>query len=224
MSSRAVAEALPDTLVQVSVTVLAGDVRLARELEVALAEAGEVKMLPAVERGDADVVVVLAELVTDVVMDELAAWAEGTDNTGQRIVLVAGSLRERYLPRLFGVGVVSVLPYRDVTSAQVVRAVLASSAGRALIPELLVRWLVDEVRSTQCDLLLKSGSVLADGLMVREVEVLRRLADGHDTSRIASDLNYSERTIKKIIQGVMSRWRLRNRAHAVSYAMRVGAI
>jgi DNA-binding NarL/FixJ family response regulator len=52
---------------------------------------------------------------------------------------------------------------------------------------------------------------------------MRRLAEGYDTNRIATELNYSERTIKKIIQDVLSRLRLRNR-HAVSYAMRVGAI
>ncbi|MFS8104233.1 LuxR C-terminal-related transcriptional regulator [Lentzea alba] len=132
-------------------------------------------------------------------------------------------MRERYLSRLFAAGVVSVLPYRDATSAQVVRAVVASYAGRAVIPELLVRWLVDEVRSAQSDLLVSQGP-LTGGLTVREVEVLRRLADGCDTSRIAGELNYSERTIKKIIQDVMSRLKLRNRAHAVSYAMRVGAI
>jgi DNA-binding NarL/FixJ family response regulator len=206
----------------VAVTVLAGDVRLAGDVEVALTEYREVGVLASSEHRAADVVVVLAELVTDAMVDELAAWGQTAENA-QRIVLVAGPLRERYLPRLFGAGVVSILPYREANSAQVVHAVLASSAGRAVVPDLLVRWLVDEVRSAQCDLLVSQG-VLAGGLMVREVEVLRRLADGYDTSRIASELNYSERTIKKIIQDVTSRLRLRNRAHAVSYAMRVGAI
>ncbi|MDX8141379.1 LuxR C-terminal-related transcriptional regulator [Lentzea sp. BCCO 10_0061] len=203
--------------------VLAGDVRLAGDLMVAMAASGEVEVLAASERGDADVVVVLAELVTDAVVDELATWGQAAANPGQRVVLVVGPLRECYLPRLFGAGVVSVLPYRDVTAGQVLRAVLATCAGRAVVPDMLVRWLVDEVRSAQSSLLASHG-VVTGGLTVREVEVLRRLADGLDTCRIAAELNYSERTIKKIIQDVMSRLQLRNRAHAVSYAMRVGAI
>lgn len=223
VGSQAVAGALPDTSVRVAVTVLAGDARVASDLVVALTACREADVLTATERGAADVVVVLAELVTEAVVDELATWGRAAENAGQRLVLVAGPLRERYLPRLFGAGVVSVLPYRDVSSAQVVRAVLTSSAGRSVIPDLLVRWLVDEVRSAQCDL-LASKVGLVSGLTLREVEVLRRLSDGYDTSRIASELNYSERTIKKSIQDVMSRLRLRNRAHAVSYAMRVGAI
>ncbi|HEX8867212.1 MAG TPA: response regulator transcription factor [Lentzea sp.] len=223
MSSQAMAGATPAGPVRVAVTVLAGDVRLAGDVVVALTGRREVGVLAAAERADADVVVVLAELVTDAVVDEIAAWEQLSERGGQRIVLVAGPLRERYLPRLFGAGVVSVLPYRDVTAGQVARAVLASSAGRAVVPEMLVRWLVDEVRTSQYDLLVSQG-MLAGGLTEREVEVLRRLAEGYDTTRIAGELNYSERTIKKIIQDVMSRLRLRNRAHAVSYAMRVGAI
>ncbi|MEV6236886.1 LuxR C-terminal-related transcriptional regulator [Lentzea sp. NPDC051838] len=218
MSSQAMAGATTATPVRVAVTVLAGDARLAGEVVASLNVRRDAGVQVA-EHDDADVVVVLAELVTDAVVDELAAW----ERAGQRIVLVAGPLRERYLPRLFGAGVVSVLPYRDVNAGQVMRAVLASSAGRAVVPDVLVRWLVDEVRSSQYDLLVSQG-MLAGGLTEREVEVLRRLAEGYDTSRIASELNYSERTIKKIIQDVMSRLRLRNRAHAVSYAMRVGAI
>ncbi|MEU3650064.1 LuxR C-terminal-related transcriptional regulator [Lentzea sp. NPDC034063] len=209
--------------VRVAVSVLAGDARLAGDLTTALSATQEIGVLAAAEFAAADVVVVLAELMTDAVVDELVARARTDENIGQRIVLIAGPLRERHLPRLFGAGVVTVLPYREVTSAQVVRAVLVSAAGRSLVPDLLVRWLVDEVRSSQCDLLVSQG-MRAGGLAVREVEVLRRLADGYDTNRIASELNYSERTIKKIIQDVMSRLRLRNRAHAVSYAMRVGAI
>jgi len=87
----------------------------------------------------------------------------------------------------------------------------------------VTRWLVDEARSVQQDMLATHG-LLPGGLTVREAEVLRLLADGEDTAHIARQLSYSERTIKKVLQDVMSRLDLRNRAHAVSYAMRVGAI
>ncbi|MFI9356773.1 response regulator transcription factor [Streptomyces lydicus] len=62
------------------------------------------------------------------------------------------------------------------------------------------------------------------GLVTREVEVIKLLADGLETAAIAQRLNYSERTIKNIIHGAMSRLQLRNRAHAVAYAFRMGAI
>ena len=50
------------------------------------------------------------------------------------------------------------------------------------------------------------------------------LADGQDTAAIASKLAYSERTIKNIIHDVTLRLNLRNRSHAVAYAVKSGLI
>lgn len=48
------------------------------------------------------------------------------------------------------------------------------------------------------------------------VAALRRRSDIQRTGR----LNYSGRTIKNVLYGMMSRLRPRNRSHAVAYAMR----
>jgi DNA-binding CsgD family transcriptional regulator len=58
----------------------------------------------------------------------------------------------------------------------------------------------------------------------REVEVLRLIADGMDTLEIAQRLSYSERTVRNIIHALLTRMKLRNRTHAVAYALRNGAI
>lgn len=63
-----------------------------------------------------------------------------------------------------------------------------------------------------------------NGLSDREIDVLRLVADGHSTSEIAAQLCYSERSIKNVIQGITTRLNLRNRSHAVAYAMRQGLI
>ena len=62
------------------------------------------------------------------------------------------------------------------------------------------------------------------GLTQRELHVLRLLADGCTTSEIARELCYSERTVKNSIQAFTSRLQLRNRSHAVAYAVRQGLI
>jgi len=54
--------------------------------------------------------------------------------------------------------------------------------------------------------------------------VLRLMADGMDTGEIARNLSYSERTVKNIIYAITTRLSLRNRSHAVAYAMRAGVI
>ncbi|HWB72974.1 MAG TPA: helix-turn-helix transcriptional regulator [Egibacteraceae bacterium] len=58
----------------------------------------------------------------------------------------------------------------------------------------------------------------------REVEVLRLVAEGLDTAEIANHLSYSERTIKNVIHDATMRLNLRNRTHAVAYALRQGLI
>ncbi len=54
--------------------------------------------------------------------------------------------------------------------------------------------------------------------------MLKLVADGLDTAEIADSLAYSERTIKNIIHDVTARLNLRNRSHAVAYAVRQGLI
>ncbi|MGH9118641.1 MAG: LuxR C-terminal-related transcriptional regulator [Acidimicrobiales bacterium] len=62
------------------------------------------------------------------------------------------------------------------------------------------------------------------GLTEREIEVLRLVAEGCDTAEIAGRPAYSERTIKNIVHDVIVRLALRNRTHAVAYAVREGLI
>ena len=64
----------------------------------------------------------------------------------------------------------------------------------------------------------------AAGLYTREVEVLRLLAEGLDTLEIDQRLSYSERTVRNIIHGLLTRMKLRSRAHAAAYALRNGAM
>jgi DNA-binding NarL/FixJ family response regulator len=62
------------------------------------------------------------------------------------------------------------------------------------------------------------------GLSDREVRVLQLVADGWDTAEIAGELCYSERTVKNILHDLTTRLQLRNRSHAVAYALREGLI
>jgi DNA-binding NarL/FixJ family response regulator len=61
-------------------------------------------------------------------------------------------------------------------------------------------------------------------LSERDLEVLRRLADGNSTAGIAEELAYSESTIKNVIRDLVRQLGARNRAHAVAMAIRAGAI
>jgi DNA-binding NarL/FixJ family response regulator len=178
----------------------------------------------------ADVILALATTLSGGLLAELTSLnsvAGQAGNPAQCIVLVADPIRESLLGPLIGCGVVSILPWRGVTAELVAQAVLASHAGRALLPSTVARWLVDEARLTRYRPAAAAGEGPGPGpggLSEREIDVLRLLADGQDTAQIAARLRYSERTIKKILQDLTTRLQLRNRTHAVSYALRIGAI
>jgi DNA-binding NarL/FixJ family response regulator len=207
----------------VQVAVYVRDHVVASELVPQLALSPDLRIAADDDLAVADVALVFADHVTDSLVDELATMSHRALNPAQRTVLVAGPLRERHLAQIFAAGVVAILPRKNTTPRQVIHALIATSHGRAVLPDKLTRWLADEIRFLQTNLLVAQG-LAAGGLTLREVEVLRLIAQGDDTSQIAQQLNYSERTIKKVVQEIMSRLKLRNRAHAVSYALRVGAI
>ncbi|HEV8175200.1 MAG TPA: LuxR C-terminal-related transcriptional regulator, partial [Actinoplanes sp.] len=99
----------------------------------------------------------------------------------------------------------------------------SAAAGEAAVPPDLLCRLLNQVGQLQRQVLAPRGlsfAVLAD----REVEVLRLVADGLDTAEIATRLSYSQRTIKTVLHDVTTRLQLRNRSHAVAYALREGLI
>ena len=57
-------------------------------------------------------------------------------------------------------------------------------------------------------------------LAERERCVLQLFADGLSTREVARQMCYSERTIKNVLQDLTIRLNVRNRTHAVAYAVR----
>lgn len=183
----------------------------------------EMKLLPPGSRGQADVCVVLDNDVSEVTLARMERAAKETTNPDMRIVLVADSIREHHLVRAVNCGLSSVVLRREAVRDRVVSAVLGTRRDRAESSEVLLDWLIEHVRTIQHDVLAPHDLTVA-GLRTRETDVLRLLADGMDTAEIAERLNFSERTIKNIIHAMTNRLQLRNRTHAVAYALRSGVL
>lgn len=207
----------------VSACVFADDPLEGENLLTPLRASPEVQVLPADRHAGADVVVVAAGAVTGTLLDAVEDLAARAENPRRRLVLVSGPLRGSQLTRAVGCGVVGILPRATCTPSVLVRAVVAAANGGAVVPEAVTRWLLDEARTFQRTILTGQG-LTTGGLTRRETEVLRLLAEGLDTGAVAARLGFSERMIKKILQDVTRRLHLRNRTHAVSYALRAGAI
>jgi DNA-binding NarL/FixJ family response regulator len=120
-------------------------------------------------------------------------------------------------------GVVGMVRRCDATPERLVAVILAAADGEGSLPPDLLGRLLDQVGSLQRQVLQPRG-ITFTGLATREIEVLRLIADGCDTSEIANRLAYSERTVKNVLHDVTTRLQLRNRSHAVAYALRQGLI
>jgi DNA-binding NarL/FixJ family response regulator len=116
-----------------------------------------------------------------------------------------------------------VLRRREASPEVLARAVVAAANGDGTLAPDLIGRLLNQVSRLQQDVLTPRG-IGPDGLSSREREVLKLLADGLGTNEIASELAYSERTIKNVIHDVTTRLNLRNRSHAVAYAVKAGIV
>jgi DNA-binding NarL/FixJ family response regulator len=140
-----------------------------------------------------------------------------------RIVLVVSELDDAGLLVAVETGVSGLLRRREATPERLAAAVTSAASGDGtLAPDLLGR-LMAQMSRLQREVLAPRGIGPA-GLTERERDVLRLLADGLDTAEIANQLAYSERTIKNIIHDLTTRLNLRNRSHAVAYAVKSGLI
>jgi len=165
--------------------------------------------------------------VTLVVTDEIDAAALQAIRSapaagGRRVVLVVGRIDDAGLIAAVEAGV-SGLVRRNSDPGALERAIRGAAEGDGTMPPDLLGRLLTQVGRLQRQVLAPRGLTLG-GLTEREVSVLRLIAEGYDTAEVGRELYFSERTVKNIIHDVMARFELRNRSHAVAYAIRQGLI
>lgn len=181
--------------------------------------AGEVQVISWSQRQYAQAAVVLAHDVTAQVLASIDEASTAPHGQAVPVVLVADGCNERQLLDAVDRGVVAVLLRSEISYRDVVEAVQQSLKGGSLMPAAVVRTLVERQQSFRAQPQPQTWPFAP-----REVEVLRYLSEGLSTADVANCLNYSERTIKNIVHEVVQRLDLRNRTHAVAYAIRCGVV
>jgi DNA-binding NarL/FixJ family response regulator len=168
---------------------------------------------------DAIALVIADEVDATTVAEIRALRARGV----VRVVALVAHVDDKSLITAAEAGVIGVVRRSDATAANLGSAIRSAAAGDGVLPPDLLGRLLRQVGHIQRQVLSPRGLTFA-GLTERELEVLRLLADGLDTAEVGRRLFYSERTVKNIIHDVTSRLELRNRTHAVAYAIREGLI
>jgi DNA-binding NarL/FixJ family response regulator len=180
----------------------------------------EVRVVEELEVDQAAVAVVVADQLDDGTARVVRALSRGDQ---PRIVLVASTIDESTVVAAAEIGVGGLVRRTDATADALVRAIGRVAAGEGEVPPDLLGRLLEQVGRLQRHVLAPRGLAFS-GLSPRETEVLRLVAEGHDTSEIAAEMCYSERTVKNVLHDLTTRLQLKNRTHAVAYAMREGLI
>ena len=108
---------------------------------------------------------------------------------------------------------------KDVGPTELQRALLAAIRSESPVP----RRMIPEVLRRVADAAPLSTQVKAK-LTLREMEVLRGVAKGHTTKRLARDLGLAAPSVETHLRNIFKKLDATNRGEAVSTALKVGLI
>ncbi|MFE4667824.1 response regulator transcription factor [Streptomyces sp. NPDC056716] len=142
---------------------------------------------------------------------------------GARLLVIADGEWSVDACAAMAAGVRAVLFRSAFTWERFGRALQEVRAGHGDLPAELQGQLMDQMTKTHRDVLVPHG-LTPGGLTLREAEILQLVSEGDELQEIGDKLGYSHRTIKNVLYSMIKRYQLRNRSHAVAYAIRNGQI
>jgi DNA-binding NarL/FixJ family response regulator len=162
----------------------------------------------------------IASLHADRALTVRTIAPEQVADDGVDVAIVSGKAARE---RLFGCPIVIVSDESEAPSNALAGNDVAGLLQRR---SLTVSQVLVTVRAAAAGLRIEARSEDASGaeLDPRGLRVLELIADGCTTREIAALMNYSERTIKKLINELEDRLGTRTRAQTVAYAMRRGLL
>jgi len=163
--------------------------------------------------------VVLAELDRDEL--EFVERPQGLGSVDSSIPIVAlmNRAERTWIARALRHGVKAILP-RKASSEEIVWAIQAASSSLFLFDEDTTRQLAAGFSSESP----VEPAEPVEELTAREIEVLRKLAEGLGNKQIASSLAISEHTVKFHISSILDKLGASSRTEAVTVGIRMGLV
>ncbi len=205
---------------RVSVSVYAEDLILYTGVIQQLRQRPEVELLADADADRAQASLVVVDTVDD---DAIQLLHRLRHNPATRTGLIVSSFGLTALQTVVESGVAAVLRRAEADQDRLVQLITALANREGMLPGDLLGRLLDHLGGVQGSVLDPRGFSQST-LTAREADMLRLVAEGLDTAEIAQKTSYSQRTVKNVLHEITTRLQLRNRAHAVGYAMRHGLI
>jgi DNA-binding NarL/FixJ family response regulator len=180
------------------------------------AESGN-RALPLVERRHPDVVIMDLHMPGMSGAEATRRVHESSPRTA--VVMLTVSAAEDDVIDALEAGAVGYL-LKDAQGEEILRAVMAAARGGSVLSPGVARTVVNRARRLRG----RDGSRADVELSLREVEVLRLLADGKDNAEIAAELFVSVATVKNTVSALLNKLGATNRVQAAIKAVRSGLI
>ncbi|MGQ0549316.1 MAG: response regulator [Armatimonadota bacterium] len=113
---------------------------------------------------------------------------------------------------------------KDITPANLVRAIRAVRSGMSTVHPGITRKLLERISLMSRARIPGAAPIHSDGLTAREVEILVGIANGASSRELAAKLFVSESTVKSHLRTIYRKINVRDRSQAVAYAMRKGFV
>lgn len=165
-------------------------------------------------------------LLLDVILADLdrgdaqfIATVSQTAAAGPSVVALIDAPSPAWTVGALRAGVKAILP-RDAPSEEIISAIHAAHAGLVLMDPVVVQDVARHVHVDQTESELEA----LDELTMREIEILRMLAEGLGNKEIAVQLGISEHTVKFHISSILDKLGASTRTEAVTSGIRMGLI
>ncbi len=113
---------------------------------------------------------------------------------------------------------------KETTPEELVYAISYVAKGGVLVSPLMATKLLNEFKNTETGVKIETSEATLSELSLREVEVLKLVAQGLTNKQIADSLYISENTVKTHLRNIMEKLHLTNRSQAAAYAFKKGLI
>jgi DNA-binding NarL/FixJ family response regulator len=111
---------------------------------------------------------------------------------------------------------------KDSSIQDLITGIRAAAVGESLISPHIAAKVLQQVRSTSA--VPQIAETIRSELSVREIDVLKLIANGKDNAQIAGELHISPKTVKNHISNILMKLQIENRIQAAVYAVRSGIV
>ncbi|GGG03476.1 response regulator [Paenibacillus abyssi] len=144
------------------------------------------------------------------------------DGNETKVIVLTTFDDDQYLFEALQYGVAGYL-LKDIEPEELTNAILQVQEGGTLISPQMTTKIVDEVtRRRRADRAVSKNDL--SRLTQRELEVLKHLGLGEDNREIARSLHLAEGTVRNHVSSIYEKLELKDRAHAIRYAILSGVI